>query len=131
MREFSSEPTFSWMTGASMPTDDLTTQYRLSELERSFREFKADWHNSTSNVTSSLATIQNQLTAITVRGEDSKVIEARIKALEDRPNATEMNVRLKTLEERNWQVVLAILVAAIGLVWNALEAASRLPVKLP
>jgi hypothetical protein len=117
---------FSYMTNSPPPMDDVTTQYRLAELERAFREFKNDWHTSTTAVGTTLAAIQNQLTAMSVRSEETRSLSDRLKKLEDRPDSSVIKEDVKVLQDRSWQVLVAILLSAGGLL---LEVGSR--VKLP
>lgn len=138
MRESFGKPSFNWMT---QPTDDMTTQFRIAQLEQGFRDFKAEWSvdvreiKATIAVTqatmgSGLTAIQTQLAAMQVRDEQWKNLDVRLSNIEKiAPDS--LNGRVKAIEERSWQVVLAILVGAAGLVWTALETVGRLPVKIP
>ncbi len=107
---------FNYMTNPP-PMDDVTTQYRLTELERAFREFKNDWHTNTTTVGT---------TAMAVRSEETRALSERLKKFEDGPSAAALMERIKVLEDRSWQVLFAIVLSAAGLL---VEVSTR--VKLP
>lgn len=137
MHESYSSRSFSWMQ--PMPTNEETTQYRLGELERSFRDFKMEWgrdldklqlviSNTQTTTNAGLSAIQSQLAAMAVRDEQWKSLDGRLTNIE-KLSPDSINGRVKQLEDRSWQIVLAIITAAGALVWTAVETIPK--VKLP
>lgn len=140
MRETPWEKSFSWM--AEMPlTDDMTTQYRISQLEQGFRDFKNEWGidvremkatiaGTQSTMAVGIGAIQTQLAAMAVRDEQWKSLDQRLVNIE-KMSPDSINGRVKALEDKAWQIILAVVIAAGALVWTAAETVGRLPVKIP